>query len=357
MIRRNPISLAASFLLWFLVPLEGAAETPAEPYRVKLAYDVRMPMRDGVTLSADVYRPDASGRFPVILVRTPYDNGTAGYVARGKHWASRGYVYVVQDVRGRGESEGEFYPLIHEAEDGYDTQSWCGTQPWSSGKVGTAGGSYLGWTQVYPAGMRNPYLVAMISIVTPPDPIRNIPSQYGAYSPVLISWLHLISGKTLQDLSQHDLTKIYSHLPLIEQDTLLGHEIKAWRDWFSHPTLDEYWQKQLYQNELLKAKVPILHMATGALDPEVRDRQRLLIGPWGHDTNAGTTLGDIDFGTAAVIDLDRVKERWFDRWLKGEDNGVDSEPPVRIFVNGREPLAQRERVATRTHEVRPLLSS
>ena len=103
---------------------------------------------------------------------------------------------------------------------------------------------------------------------------------------------------------------------------------------------------------MLKAKVPILHisgwyddvlvgttenfinMATGALDPEVRDRQHLLIGPWGHDTNAGTTLGDIDFGTAAVIDLDRVKERWFDRWLKGEDNGVDSEPPVRIFVMG-----------------------
>src|SRR5581483_1866044 len=103
-------------------------------------------------LSADIYRPDSPGKFPVILVRTPYDNGSGNNSAKGVWWASHGYAYVIQDVRGRGDSGGDFYPLINEAEDGYDTQSWCGNQPWSNGKIGTLGGSYLGWTQVYTAG-------------------------------------------------------------------------------------------------------------------------------------------------------------------------------------------------------------
>jgi putative CocE/NonD family hydrolase len=158
-----------------------------------------MPMRDGVTLSADVYRPDAPGKFPVILVRTPYDNGTAPNVVRGRFWASRGFAYVVQDVRGRGDSDGTFYPLVNEAEDGYDSQTWCGQQSWSSGKVGMTGSSYLGWTQVYPAGLRNPSLAALVPIVTPPDPVRNFPYQFGVLGPTTVSWLAFISGRTLQE--------------------------------------------------------------------------------------------------------------------------------------------------------------
>ena len=110
---------------------------PAQaPYRVVMEFDVRVPMRDGVQLSTDIYRPDAPGRFPVILVRTPYDNGTAPNLVRGKFWARRGYVYAVQDVRGRGDSDGEFYPLVHEAADGDATVSWLATRPWSNGKTG-----------------------------------------------------------------------------------------------------------------------------------------------------------------------------------------------------------------------------
>src|SRR3990172_1481803 len=124
-------ALAVLLLSW--VP--AAAAEPRYP--VKIEYDQRATMRDGVSLSADVFRPDAPGRVPVILVRTPYDNASPAYARQGLFWASRGYVYLVQDVRGRGESEGEFYPLVHEAEDGYDTQTWCGAAPWSSGKVGT----------------------------------------------------------------------------------------------------------------------------------------------------------------------------------------------------------------------------
>jgi putative CocE/NonD family hydrolase len=319
---------------------------------VKMEFDRRVPMRDGVTLSADVYRPDAPGRFPVILVRTPYDNGTAPNVVRGRFWASHGYVYVVQDVRGRGDSDGEFYPLTHEAEDGYDTQTWCADQPWSNGKVGMTGSSYLGWVQVYAAGLRNPALAAMVPIVTPPDPIRNFPVQFGVFGPTSVSWLVMLSGKTNQDISQLDLTRAHNHLPLREIDELLGRRIKAWRDWFDHPTLDEYWEKQAYQEKLLDEQVPALHISgwyddvlvgttenyvnltTRAKEPNVRKRQWLLIGPWGHAVNVGTKLGRIDFGPQAVIDLDELQLRWFDHWLKGVDNGIEKEPAVRVFVMG-----------------------
>ena len=105
------------------------APAAAAQYRVKMDFNVRVPMRDGVTLSADIYRPDTAGRFPVIVVRTPYDNGTAANLITGKRWAARGFVYLVQDVRGRGDSDGEFYPLVNEAKDGYDTIEWAAAQP------------------------------------------------------------------------------------------------------------------------------------------------------------------------------------------------------------------------------------
>src|SRR3990172_10085554 len=125
--KRNGWVVALAALL-----LSGIQAAAADRYPVKIEYDQRARMRDGVSLSADVFRPDAPGRFPVILVRTPYDNASPAYARQGLFWASRGYVYVIQDVRGRGESEREFYPLVHEAEDGYDTQTWCGTAPWRS---------------------------------------------------------------------------------------------------------------------------------------------------------------------------------------------------------------------------------
>jgi putative CocE/NonD family hydrolase len=331
--------------------LSGALAAASSP-SIKIEYDQRVKMRDGVHLSADVFRPDAPGRFPVILVRTPYDNASPGYAQQGLFWASRGYVYVVQDVRGRGESEGEFYPLVYEAADGYDTQTWCGTAPWSNGKVGTTGGSYLGWTQVYSAGLRNPHLAAMVSIVTPPDPTRNFPVQHGAYSPTTVSWLAYVSGKTLQDTSHIDLMAAYRTLPLRDMDEAFGRNIRAWKDWLDHPTLDDYWKEQSYQDQLLDATVPILHvsgwyddvlvgttenyvnMTTRAAAPEARERQWLLIGPWGHRVNSSRRIGDIDFGPDALIDFDAVQLRWFDHWLKGEDNGVPSDPKVRVFVMG-----------------------
>lgn len=345
------------------------------PHRIRIDHDVPVRMRDGVTLSADVYRPDAPGRFPVIVERTPYDNSRVERTQTGRYLASHGYVYVTQDVRGRGDSDGDFYPLIHEALDGYDTQSWAGRQSWSDGRVGTTGGSYMGWTQVYPAGLNNPHLGAMVSIVTPPDPVRNFPLRFGTVSPTTISWLVTVSGRSLQDISHLDLEAAYWTLPLQETDRALGWHLQPWRDWLDHPTLDDYWQKQAYQEKLLEATAPILHvsgwyddvligtlenyvnMTRGARHPQARRNQRLLIGPWGHSVNRDRRWGPIDFGPDALIDLNAIQRRWFDRWLKGENNGVDSESPVRIFVMGANewrseeewPLARTEYVEYYLH--------
>jgi putative CocE/NonD family hydrolase len=167
-----------------------------------------------------------------------------------------------------------------------------------------------------------------------------------------VSWLAFVSGHTLQDISQLDLMAAYGSLPLRDIDTRLGRHIRAWKDWIDHPALDDYWKAQAYQDTLLDATVPMLHisgwyddvlvgttenyvnMTTRARDPEERTRQRLLIGPWGHGINSTRVWGSIDFGPEALIDLDRVQQRWFDFWLNGARNGVDDEAPVRIFVMG-----------------------
>ena len=312
---------------------------------IHIDYDVRIRMRDGAVLSTDVYRPKGDSRVPVILVRTPYDNGVAAHVAAGKRWAARGYAYVVQDVRGRGESDGEFYPLVTEGNDGVDTIAWLAVQPWSTGRVGMMGSSYLGWVQLYAAIQKPPALKALIPTVTPPDPDRNFPVQFGAYEPSTLSWLATLSGKTMQDISEHDLRAAYTHRPLYEADRLLGRTLAVWRDWLDHPTHDAYWEAQSFQTALKDVTIPMLHISGWYDDVLVgttenyaitRDKpnQFLLIGPWGHRINQGRRIGAIDFGPTAVMDLERVYERWFDRWLKEIPNGVESDPTVRYFVMG-----------------------
>ena len=134
-------------------------------------------------------------------------------------------------------------------------------QPWSSGKIGTTGGSYLGWTQVLAATLKPPALAAMVPMVTPTDPDLNFPMSMGAISPSTVSWLAYIDGKTLQDISQLDLFGAYSTLPLRDADKKLGRTFKAWRDWLDHPGRDAYWEPQRYQQKILDYAVPSLHIS------------------------------------------------------------------------------------------------
>ncbi len=303
---RLPAVVLVALLLGLRLVGHAAQHGPSST-SIHIEYDARVPMRDGLTLSADIYRPKGDEHVPVILVRTPYDNGTAVHVAAGKRWASKGYAYVVQDVRGRGESDGEFYPLVTEADDGADTIDWLARQPWSTGRVGMMGSSYLGWVQLYAAIRKPPALKALIPTVTPPDPDRNFPVQFGAYQPSTLSWLATLSGKTMQDISEHDLRAVYGHQPLYEADVLLGRTMKIWRDWLDHPTHDAYWEKQAFQRALADVSLPMLHISGWYDDVLIgttenyaitRDKpnQLLMLGPWGHRINQGRRIGAIDFG-------------------------------------------------------------
>jgi putative CocE/NonD family hydrolase len=234
---------------------------------------------------------------------------------------------------------------VTEADDGSDTIDWLARQPWSIGRVGMMGSSYLGWVQLYAAIRKPPALKALIPTVTPPDPDRNFPVQFGAYQPSTLSWLATLSGKTMQDISEHDLRAVYGHHPLYEADLLLGRTMKIWRDWLDHPTHDAYWEGQAFQRALADVSVPMLHISGWYDDVLIgttenyaitRDKpnQLLMIGPWGHRINQGRRIGAIDFGSTAVLDLDALYERWFDRWLKEIPNGVERDPAVRYFVMG-----------------------
>jgi putative CocE/NonD family hydrolase len=337
---------------------ESRAEDPhpatSKPvHAVKIEFDRRIPMRDGVTLSADVYRPEADGRFPVILTRTPYLKAPRDKegLERLRYFAARGYVVAVADVRGRGDSGGSFVPYRDEGRDGYDAIEWCAGQPWSTGKVGTLGGSYTGKNQWLAALEQPPHLAAMIASVTPSDPFVEWPT--GVPIPMDVSWHHFTSGHILQNLDSVEWNKVYHHLPLLTMDEAVGRPLPYWREMFQHARLDDWWERQRYQNKFDRVRVPVLHvsgwyddeqvgtplnfagMAAHGATEEVRRSQKMIMGPWPHNVTAQPTkLGDVEFGPSARIDLPGAMLRWYDHWLKGIDTGLMREPPVRIFVMG-----------------------
>jgi putative CocE/NonD family hydrolase len=253
------------------------------------------------------------------------------------------------DVRGRGDSDGRFVPWRDDGRDGYDAIEWCAAQPWCNGKVGTLGGSYLGYNQWVAAVQQPPHLTAMIALVSPSDPFVEDPS--GEPTPMNISWYHLTSGHVNQNLSMVDWDKVHWHLPVYTMDEAAGQHFPYWRAMLDHARLDGWWDPVRYQNQFEKVRVPALHISGWYDDeqvgtplnyigmttkgaPEVRKQQKLLMGPWPHAVNSSRRLGKLDFGPTAVIDLTDAELRWFDHWLKGVDNGVEREPPVRIFVMG-----------------------
>jgi len=323
-------------------------------YEVKVESNVDVPMRDGLELKVDIYRPDADGKFPVILVRTPYKKEMNELQA--KFFARRGYVYAVQDCRGRFSSPGTWNPFFNDPEDGYDTIEWLAVQPWSSGKVGMIGASYLGWVQWWAARERPPHLAAMIPNVSPPDPYYNIPYEYGAFFLLgAIWWADVVeqevtadlSGKAFGDLMDKDYTKILRHLPVIDLDEIvLGEKNKYWREWIQHPDNDEYWARISFLDHLEDLDIPVYHQS-GWWDGDGigsklnylkmaghgHKNQKLVLGPWGH-TDAATRRGPYnnDYGADAIVNLSRSYLRWLDRWLKGVENGIEEEPLVSLFV-------------------------
>jgi putative CocE/NonD family hydrolase len=329
-------------------PFASRAE---EAYPVRIDFNQRVKMRDGVELSADIYRPDMGDRFPVILSRTPYNKNGERPLKFGNYFASHGYIYVEMDVRGRGDSDGIFVPYRNDGIDGYDAVEWCAKQPWSNGRVGTIGGSYLGRIQFLTATQQPPHLVTMIAMVTPSDPFVEFPT--GLPIPMNISWQHYTAGRMNQNIDAVDWSVIHLHLPIYTMDEAAGRPNPFWKEMIEHARLDEWWEPLCYQDKYDRVLVPVLHvsgwyddeqigtplnfigMATQGKTEEIRRSQKLLMGPWPHGIlRAEQRLGEIDFGPTAVIDLEGYFLRWFDCWLKEIDNGIADEPPVRIFVMG-----------------------
>jgi uncharacterized protein len=335
----------------------------ASAFHVRTLLDVPVAMRDGVRLSTDVYLPDAPGPFPIILIRTPYSNNVEYLVEDGVYFAQRGYAVAIQDVRGRFDSDGEWSPFAHEARDGYDAQEWCGTQPWSTGQVGTSGGSYLALTQWLPAPLRNRHLAAMAPRVGFSNLYHNWVYTGGAFQLGFnLRWgaiqMHTRTNQTqyLWMPPEQHLSSLFWHLPLIAGDENAGRACEFYKEWIRHPAYDAYWEKLgNVEKDYDQIDVPayglggwydvflqstlnnFVGVRRRGYSERARRGQKVLIGPWVHSLGERGTCrrtGDLDFGAASLVDLRGEELRWFDYWLKGLDNGVLREPPVRLFVMG-----------------------
>ena len=321
-------------------------------YEVEMRLDVKTPMRDGVQLSADIYLPRAAGRFPTVLMRTPYSNNLPELIEKSRRLANRGYACVVQDVRGRWDSEGQYDPFHQEGADGYDTQQWIGRQPWSDGKIGMAGASYLGCVQWLSMPHRSEHLTCAAPRVMCTDYYRGLFYPGGAFQlNVLMTWGMRTSAHTAQSISHHNWTEAFRTLPVREMVQRNGGNMPFWDDWMRHRTDDEYWEAINGEKRYEQMAAPALIMG-GWYDLYARDtfdnfvgmsqrggtaearRSKLIVGPWPHRLSDCSRTGDIDFGAHSMIDLDQLEMRWFDYWLKGIDDGIAADPPIRLFIMG-----------------------
>jgi len=338
--------------------LEFGLPVFADDYPVQVEAGVRVKMRDGVQLAADVYRPIAEGRFPVLLERTPYNR--TGEPATAHFLASRGYVVIIQDTRGRFDSEGDFYPFRYESQDGYDTVEWAAGLDYSNGRVGMFGGSYVGATQMLAAISTPPHLLAIFPYVTASEYYDGWTYQSGALMQWFASsWSTGLSVDTLRRKAASGIrakqgvmqlpVEDYAHLHLPPVKELVPY----FRDWVEHELDDAYWKPWKISDHYRELNIKALHaggwhdifvngtianfmgMRQLAATPEARDSQRLIIGPWAHAaTSPEGKIGDVVFGKQAVLDMEKTILGWSDYALKNVANEYAKGAPVRIFVMG-----------------------
>lgn len=360
----------ALICIFLLAAATGAqpASTPA-PANHRIQKNVAVPMRDGVVLRADVLLPQGNGPFPVLVYRTPYGKEFAlkDYTTFQRA-AERGYAVVVQDVRGRYASDGEFRPYQNEGRDGYDTIEWAARQPWSSGAVGTFGLSYPGAVQWLAAVESPPHLRAMVPAMTFSSP-QNFFYSGGVWDMSWLEWIwfniapdtrgkkHLPGPKTYEEAAaawKRVGEKMQAVLPLSGLAELKS-VAPYYYDWLSHPADDPWWNWAELRDKYDRTRAAVLNLSgwyddnygpegattnfTGLLKARAGEkdaRTELLIGPWVHgvDATAKTKSGEREFGAAAAIDYDEVVLRWMDHYLRGIDNGVGRGQPVRYFVMG-----------------------
>ncbi|HEY2684406.1 MAG TPA: CocE/NonD family hydrolase [Steroidobacteraceae bacterium] len=363
-------TLCLALLIPLLARIAAAASEPNGSGVQEL--NVMIPMRDGVKLATDVYRPSSGGKFATVLMRTPY-NKTVRAEAFAAYFVSRGYAVVVQDVRGRYKSQGHWRPLYDDGNDGFDTTQWIGHQSWSDESIGTVGTSYEGGTQHAMAIKHAPYLKALIPLFAMSDVGRYGTRHQGAFELRWFNWVFTlgdpggapnlvaaeraaIDPKYAPELAQLGLhvPDYLRALPLRSGDTPLKYapDYEQWLVAAMQRGGDDPFYKDmgvdLIDHVADYEDIPAYHV-TGWYDswalqvaninyPTLKagkkSLQRLIVGPWTHSAPGRAFAGDAEFTADAAIDLNAFQARWFDHWLKHADNHVDTEAPVRIYVMG-----------------------
>jgi len=365
---------AAVLAVWVASRAGGRSSLPAAAFAQDLTpaneptpqYDVPVEMRDGVVLRADVWLPPGRGKFPTLVYRTPYDRKRSEEDAVVKAALARGYAVVLQDVRGRYGSEGNYVPYRREGEDGYDTIEWAAAQPWSNGAIGTWGLSYPGAVQWLAAVEAPPHLKAMVPAMTFSSP-RNFFYAGGAWDLSWLSWIwnniapdsraHLdLSGPrngTQARETWHTLRGVLPYRLPLENVPELAEVAPYYLDWLKHRPNDSWWDWADLRGRYGTVKAAVLNFSgwhdeaygpegaitnflglMAARKGEADPRTRLIVGPWTHGGEDSERAGARAFGPTAPIDYKEMVLRFMDRYVRGVSNGAERDPRVRAFVMG-----------------------
>ncbi len=347
-----------------LVPLAASAQTtdqkPAE-HEVDITWAQKIPLRDGVKLNATLYRPHDAAPLTAIFTLTPYIGDT--YHPRAMYFAQHGYVFLLVDVRGRGNSGGDFEPFANEGRDGYDVVEWIAKQPWCNGKVTMWGGSYAGFDQWSTLKEFPPHLATIVPAAAAHPGVdfpafENIPTLY------LMQWLTYTSGLTGNDhlfgegsfWHSKDMDIYRGHLAFSELDRIAGNPSPVFHKWLAHPTPDAYFNAMVpTAADYRRISIPILtitgdydgdqagaltyyrrHMKDGS--PDAIANHYLIIGPWDH---AGTRtpnpdVGGLHFGSASMLDLNKLHTEWYGWTMQGAAKPEFLKKRVAYYVTGAE---------------------
>ena len=313
-------------------PLPGQQGEVVE-YPMVVRYNVMVAMRDGIRLSADIFRPRDEGKHPVIFELTPYNNDSDTQMATAWRFVQRGYAFVTADVRGRYDSEGVFAPFRNDGPDGADLMTWICAQPWANGKIATMGGSYLGKVQWQMAKEKHPGHVAIVSYVSPADDF-NDGSRYNGVPKLdlMYTWMMGMDGRVNQSRNGWNWGLAMRQLPLHTLSAVVGREVAYWRQVMQHDRLDEYWAPVQLTGSYGTFDIPSFNVTgwyEGQLKGQVQNYYNaaktsktpgdhmLVIGPWLHGVNRNRVVGERDGGPQAIINLDRVRDSWLDHRMLG----------------------------------------
>lgn len=362
MVAKGVMGFALVVALFDGRPAIGQARPDTSVGAVDMTWGVKIPMRDGLYLNATVYRPhDQKGPLPIVFTFTPYIGDS--YTDRATYFAGHGYVYALVDVRGRGNSDGQFEPFANEGRDGYDVTEWLARQPYCNGKVAMWGGSYAGFDQWTVAKEMPPHLATIVPAAAV-HPGVDFPFDVSVFSPYDMQWLTFTSGRTGNDKTfaadtfwSNKSREMYrAHSAYSSYDTMVGNPSGVFHKWLQHPTPDAYYDAMVPSPEQYKnLSLPILtitgdydadqpgaftfykrHMLYGS--PAAKANHYLIIGPWDH---AGTRtpqreMGGLKFAEASALDLNKLHTEWYDWTMKGGAKPAFLKKRVAYYVMGLE---------------------